>query len=144
MLIRQAKTADLPLLNTWMAEFLTEALPYAPVDKEHLNKMLVEGIEKSVVLIADDGGILKGTIMGLYMTHPLNPSLTILSEIAWWVPKEWRGGRAGWVLLQAFSSLKRTDLTAVCLMDTSQVAAKHLNKIGYKATEFTFLKDNRC
>ena len=143
MLIRQAKEKDVPTLVLWMTEFMQLALPYKPVDVPHIEQMLVEGLGKEVILVAEENGEIKGTIIGVYVKHPLNPSISVLSEIAWWVPEKYRKGRTGWVLLQAFASLKRTDITTLSLLPSSTVASYHLNKLGFEAAEAAFVKDNR-
>lgn len=120
-----------------------QALPFAPPDVDHVRNLLEEGLSKHVVLVADDEGTLKGTIIGVYIQHPLNPSITVLQEVAWWVPEEHRRGRAGWILLQAFAALERTNITTLSLLPNSAVAAKHLNKLGFEAAETAFVKENR-
>lgn len=120
-----------------------QALPFAPPDVAHVRNLLEEGLSKHVVLVAEDEGVLKGTVIGVYMQHPLNPSISVLQEVAWWVPEEHRRGRAGWILLQAFASLSRTDITTLSLLPSSTVAVKHLNKLGFEAAETAFVKKNR-
>jgi hypothetical protein len=132
-----------PTLCRWMVSFLSEVLPYKPVDVQHVQKLLEDGLTQSVILVAEVEGEIRGTVIGVYHKHPLNPSISVLTEIAWWVPQEHRKTRIGWVLLQAFASLKKTDLTTLSLLPDSGVAHRHLNKLGFTQSEVAFVKDNR-
>lgn len=142
MLIRKARKEELDLLLRWSEQFLKEVFPNRPVDKEHLRLFGTELITRHVVIVADDEGEVKGFIAGLYQPHFLNPNITMLQEIAWWVPEEHRKTGAGWALLKGFSALKNTDITSVGLLKQSGVAARHMEKLGYKEFETAWVKNN--
>ena len=143
MLIRRATEKDAAVLHEWMIEFLEKVLPYKPVDRKHVFITLMDLIDKNVALVADDEGRLKGVVLGMYASHPLNPTVSVLHEIAWWVPEKYRKDGVGGALLDAFSSLKKTDITTMTLIPESEKAGPVLEKLGYAKAELTYVKDNR-
>lgn len=142
MLIRQAKLNELPELVEWACQFMKQVFPKHEVDKAHLEAMGVALQQSHVLLVAEEDGELRGFIAGIYQRHFLNPNVSLLQEVAWWVPEKWRNTYTGWALLKTFSALKNTDMTSVGLLQQSGVADRHMEKLGYKKFETAWVKDN--
>lgn len=144
MLIRQAKPKDLEQLCTWMTAFTNKTLPYGKVAREHIMTVLQLCMSKHVCLVAVENDKLLGTIVGIYGQHPLNPKVSVLQELAWWVSEAERASGVGTALLQTFADLKSSDITVVStLPDTPEAAEKFLERTGFKMSEKGFVKDNR-
>lgn len=143
MLIRQAQAKDLPTLFPWMVEFVVKAYPQRPADETHIQAVLLNCMNGHVLLVAEEDGEILGTIIGLYTPHALNPSISTLTELAWWVPEKYRKEGVGAALLEVFSSLKGTDITVMTLLPDSKQAEPFLNKFGFQLSELTLTKDNR-
>jgi len=127
----------------WLLEFVKIAMPMCEPDAEHIERMLVLHIDKHVVLVAEEDGKLKGTIIGCYMPHFLNPKLSMLQELAWWVPKEYRGEGIGGPLLEAFASIRKTDVTVMTLRpETKGLQAKYEEQ-GFQLYEYAYVRGNR-
>lgn len=142
MLVRQARVGDMPLLKTWMTEFLTTTLPYKPMDEAHLDTLMNSCMSKHVFLVAEEDDLLLGTMCGVYLPHHLNPNISVLTELAWWVAKEHRSTGVGEALLEAFASLKKTDITVMSLLPETMGVQPALLKKGFRMMETSFVKDN--
>lgn len=143
MLIRRAREEDTAQIHKWMIEFTEYALPWKEPVPEHTMALLKECMERHVVIVAEDNGVLMGVIGGQYLPHPLNPAIMVLMEIAWWVGKEHRKSRAGLALLEAFTSIRKTDITMMSLLPTTMLTEKHLLRRGFQRAEIGYARDNR-
>jgi N-acetylglutamate synthase-like GNAT family acetyltransferase len=137
MLIRKASMNDLSTIIKWSVEFVEQVLPEAKADKE------LDCMWNGVLLVAEENGELKGMIAGCYVQHPLSPELSVLQEIAWWVPKEYRKSSIGLSLLSAFSDIKETDLSVMSLLPSSEVAEKHVTELGFEKSEVAYTRRNK-
>jgi hypothetical protein len=143
MLIRRAKPDEKKELMPWLVEFIEIAMPMVKPDVVHLEQMLTDHIHNHVVLVAEVEGKLKGVIIGSYVPHYLNPKMTVLQELAWWVPVEFRNEGIGKPLLLAFSSLRKTDATVMSLRpETQGLHDKYLEQ-GFELYEYTYVRSNK-
>lgn len=100
--------------------------------------------EQFVAVAEDRDGRPVGLIAGVCGPHPLNPDLTIATELAWWVCPPDRGTRAGLELLNAFDAwadARRAHLVNMTLEVGSAVADRTLTRRGYALTERQFLRE---
>ena len=105
-MIRKASRHDIPLVldmlrnyrNGTPLEFLKEA-----DDAEYITSMLTELIAgRGVVLLAEQDGKTIGAMIAAVMPSIWSPKHQVLTEFAYWVEPEHRGGTAGYRLLAAY------------------------------------------
>jgi len=103
--IREATPVDLPQLLNMLRkyreqtplEFLSEA-----DNATYITQMLCEIMAgRGVVLVAEDDGLVGMLIAGIHPSR-WSPSHLLLTELAWWVEPEHRGGTAGHRLLKRY------------------------------------------
>ena len=113
-------------------------------DEAHARCFIENQIEQHLVLIADrDGTGPIGFISGIVTLHPYNPSIRLLSESFWWVDEEFRGTRAGLLLLEEFVAWGKVncDWITFALEEHSPVRDKSLLKRGFHLQERSFLME---
>jgi hypothetical protein len=143
VIVRPADGEDIPwMLNELQsfADFLDTAYPMFP-SLDHARTVLDALITQHVVFVAEDDGELRGFIAGLLAPHHFNPSVMTLTELLWWVTVEYRGSRAGALLLQAFLDHGRREANWIImtLEDKSPVKADGLLKRGFVPFEHNYL-----
>lgn len=85
-----------------------------------------------------------GLIAGMLAPHPFNPGLRLASELFWFVAPEYRGSRAGLLLLLAFDSWAEQEgahAVHMALEAGSPVNDRFLTKRGYRKAEVHYLRD---
>jgi hypothetical protein len=82
-----------------------------------------------------------GFIAGIVSPHMYNPKINLLTEAFWWVPEEYRGSRAGALLLEAFISWgkENVDWITFTLEHKSPVSDRCLTKRGFQLQEKNYL-----
>lgn len=105
MIVRHATPFDIPSLINLLREyrshtplqFLNEAN-----DERYITTMLTEIISgKGVALIAENGGVF-GMLLATIHPSQWSPKHLLLTELAYWVNPEHRGGTAGYRLLAMY------------------------------------------
>lgn len=126
------------------ARFLGTKKSIYPSNTQYVHNFLTKMIHEHVLLIADKEGIGSiGLIGGVAVPHFLNPEITVLSELFWWVDEAHRGSRAGLMLLERFNkwASDNTDWVSMSLEEKSPVNEKCLIKRGYAPIERNFLRE---
>lgn len=84
-----------------------------------------------------------GFIAGLETKHFFNPNINVLSELFWWVDEEYRGSRAGLLLLNEFikHGEEKFQWIQFTLEHKSPVSDQTLVKKGFKLQEKSFLRE---
>mgnify|MGYP001577507889 FL=1 len=101
-------------------------------------------IRTQFVAIAEEDGQPIGLIAGVCQPHALNQSLTIATELAWWVIGPKRGSRAGLMLLDAFdrwANDSQAHLVNMTLEVGSPVSDRCLTRRGYALAERQYLRE---
>jgi RimJ/RimL family protein N-acetyltransferase len=143
---RAARLEDLDWLIEQLKAFAREfpsKLELFPGD-EFARQGMTGYIREHLVLIAErEDGARLGFIAGVLAPHFFNPRLRTLAELFWWVPEEFRGTRAGLLLLNAFDAYgeKHADWVVMSLETGSPVRDKSLHRRGYVEHERSFLKE---
>jgi hypothetical protein len=86
----------------------------------------------------DGGGV--GVVGGFVADHPMNPNISVLSELFWHVDEKDR--RAAILLLDSFVSWgksKGVDWISFTLMASSPAGRKALERRGFRLAETTFI-----
>lgn len=93
--------------------------------------------------VAESAKGLVGFIAGALTPHPYNPSITVLSELFWWVDEQERGSRAGALLLAAFITFgeQHADWIVMTLEEASPVNPATLERRGFKPYERSYLRE---
>jgi hypothetical protein len=115
------------------------------IDVDTLYKLAQMGLETQTAFVAKVDGVCVGAIGGLLLPNIFNPRLSTLAEVFWYVLPEHRQSRAGLLLLNAFTArgVEVADETTLCLLGSSEIKMKTLEKRGFYLGEFAFRKENR-
>lgn len=145
MLIRRATKDDLD----WM---LQECMDFA---KEYESKHNLCGnlayavtfldnlIKTHLVYISEVDGVRSGFIAGMVAPHHFNPDINMLSELLWWVKKEFRGGLSGSALLDEFVKYgkENCDWITFTIEKKTPISDEPLLKRGFVMTEKAYLME---
>ncbi len=141
--VRSAVQEDVPWLLQQARAFDAAAgfkRGLMPTDEEAI-PLLRALVAAHIVFIAEVNNCLAGFIAGWYGAHPFNRNVRTLTEVLWWVQPEYRGTRAGIMLLDRFEDCGRhiADWTILTLEHDSPLREAHLTKRGFRQTERAFL-----
>jgi hypothetical protein len=149
MRVRRAIAADAPwLLDQLLAfdQFFGSTRSLFP-SEEHAESMLLGLINDQPFVIAEkdepyyEAPRPVGFICGAIMPHPYNPALIVLSEMFWWVAEEYRGSRAGLLLLNEFVAIGKRSAhwVIMTLEQESTIDPDHLYRRGFRLKELSYL-----
>ena len=105
-MIRKASRHDIPALLDMLREY-RQATPLEFLkdadDAEYVGHLLHELIAgKGVVFLAEQGGQAVGMMIAGVMPSIWSPKHLVLTEFAYWVAPEHRGGTAGYRLIKSY------------------------------------------
>jgi hypothetical protein len=82
-----------------------------------------------------------GFICGVKTPHFMNEEIRTLVECLWWVPEQFRGSRAGYLLLKEFTDAGRlcADWVQMTTEMKFPVCERLLNRFGYRHFEQGYL-----
>ncbi len=115
------------------------------IDIDNLYRLARMGLETQTAFVAKLDGVCVGALGGLLVPNTFNPNLTSLVEVFWYVLPEYRQSRAGLLLLNAYTE-KGEEVafeTTLCLLGSSEIKMKTLEKRGFYLGEFAFRKENK-
>lgn len=101
-------------------------------------------IDNHYILIADTEAYgPAGFIAGMLFNHPFNPSIKVLNESFWWVDPEFRGTKAGSILLYEFIQFGKANVNWVwmTLETNSPIKDEVLTKRGFILKERNYLME---
>lgn len=106
--------------------------------------MFVGALEKGMVFVSESTQ-LTGFIAGLPFPCPLNQTVTMVSELAWWVEPEYRNTGAAIRLFQALQraaeSYGALSLTMICLESIEPEKVQGIyERMGHTKTESSFVR----
>lgn len=141
-MIRHATRHDIPSIlemlrhyrdNTPL-DFLRDA-----DDAQYVTAMLLELIAgKGVILLAEQDGKTIGMMIAAVMPNIWSPKHHVLTEFAYWVEPEYRGGTAGYRLIRAYLD------EAIALKEAGRICnafiSKMVNSPDLKFSKFGFSK----
>lgn len=142
--VRKAKVEDISWLVAECEEFSkffdSKIALYNP---EHLGHVFEVLIDSHLIFVSEVRGERSGFIAGLYTSHFLNPNITTLTEILYWVCPQYRGSRSALMLLNAFNEwgADHADLIAMTIEDKSPMREESLFKRGYRLKEKAFIRE---
>jgi hypothetical protein len=151
MHIRPAEVTDLDWLLEQMKAFHefvgTKYSVFPPA--EQARALVRDFIEKHVAFVTEYNlgavapPIRTGFTIAILHPHLFNPSITVLTELFWWVTPQYRGTRAGALLLQELERVghEQADWVVISLERHSPVKHETLERRGFKLWETTFLRE---
>lgn len=152
--IRPAVGADVPWLLEECRAFdrfanqAQQAFSFVPDDAAMATAVLSQIVASCVcyvaVRVADGEELVEtplGFIVGALHPHPFNPTVTVLTELLWWVRLEARGSTVGGRLLGVFEAYGHQHADAICmtLEADSPVMPSSLRKRGYVPRETSYV-----
>lgn len=141
-MIRAGNKFDVPQLLDLLREY-REQTPLDFLrdanDAEYVTQMLTELMAgKGVVLVADISGKLTGMMIAAVMPSIWSPAHQVLTEFAYYVTPEHRGGTTGYRLLRAYLD------EAIALKDAGRICNAFISKMAnspdLKFSKFGFSK----
>lgn len=110
-------------------------------NEEYVRQQVSEIMQKHCFFVAEKNGILIGFIFGFFVPHYFNPEIKTLTELAWWVVPEERGGPAGMLLLDKFIEFGKNNSDWICvgLNTKTPVKDEKILERGFKSFERSFL-----
>lgn len=111
-------------------------------DPAYTRELLATLITQHIVLVAVRGVELIGFIAGSLASHPFRPTLSVATELLWWVLPPNRQSSAGARLLNAFEDVARdrgAQWILMALEAESPVRPESLTRRGYRAKETSYL-----
>jgi hypothetical protein len=142
--VRKAKVEDIEWLVAESEEFAkffdAKISLYNP---EHLSHVFGVLIDSHLIFVAEVRGERSGFIAGLYTSHFLNPHITTLTELLYWVSPKFRGSRSALMLLNAFDEwgAEHADWVLMTIEDKSPMKDETLFKRGFRHKENCFIKE---
>lgn len=141
-MIRHASRYDIPSILDMLREYRNETpLEFLrdADDAEYVTALLTELIAgKGVVLVAEQDEKPIGTMIAAVMPSMWSPKHFVLTEFAYWVKPEHRGGTAGYRLLRAYLD------EAIMLKEAGRICnafiSKMVNSPDLKYSKFGFSK----
>lgn len=143
MLLRQAEDRDVHWIIRELKAFDEFAglriFPSYAYAQERLLQLISD--PACCFIIACEGDECMGFIVGYISPHLFNPERIICTEIFWWVSSEYRRGRAGLMLLEAFMAfgMSRAHSVIMTLEHRSPVNPETLLKRGFKEFERNYI-----
>lgn len=144
ILVRRATREDLPWVLGELEKFSGLVASRIPLyNAENAPAIAGDLIDKHIFFVAESQGRPLGFIVGALMPHFLNHAIRHLGEIFWWVSEEYRGTRAGGLLLRAFDEFGEgnADWVTMSLFEVSPIDDACLTARGYKKFESSYLRE---
>jgi hypothetical protein len=147
--VRKATFQDIPWISGQLKDF-AKVLPEAQAVKipsdEYISATLAEMIRNHVVLVAtNEKDTPAGMIAGVINNNMMNPGVTYLTEMMWWVVPGFRREGVGKLLLKAFIACGRAnesvEYITVSLEKNSPVRDNILIAEGLRHAESTFVME---
>lgn len=148
-MIRPATINDIPRLIHMGKKFHEEALVdkglgYVPTDLIRYYVTMMES-PIAVFLVAEDEGIVVGSIGGMIVPWNMDFSQLILLEQWWWVDPEYRGAKVALDLEEGFARWGKDNGANKIIMvsinlQREETVKRYYRRKGYKYLETHFIK----
>jgi hypothetical protein len=141
--VRRATEHDIPWILSELKKFsafCNTKIPLYP-DDDYAGQAILIHINNHLCMVAERSGELLGFVSGIITPHLFNPSIKTLTETFWWVKEEFRGSRAGLMLLNAFVQFGKSNCNWVLmtLESVSPVNERVLTNRGFVLHEKQYL-----
>lgn len=143
MIIRKANRYDVKVIIRMLNQYKKSSDIHfiRTASEDHVEIMLDEIIcGKGFVLLACKDGIEVGLLVAAIMPSAWSPKHNILTEMAYWVDPEYRGGTAGYRLIREYideSARLKNDGRINCTLISKMATSPDLkyNRFGFKKLE---------
>lgn len=147
MILRAATFQDIPFIKTELERFhkiLPKPYSAKLPPEEYIVATLTEMIRNHVVIVAtDDLGVTAGMIAGVVNNNMMNPGVTYLTELFWWVVPGFRKQGLGKMLLVAFMAAGRArkdvNYITLSLENNTPIEDNKVEAMGFVQVERTYL-----
>ena len=142
--IRRADYSDKGWLLKQVKSFMLFADCEDLYDAQYLEEFITSCIKDHFFIIAHDDGLRMGMLAALLTPHLFNPKKTMLAELCWWVPVEYRSTRAGLALLTTYIEWgkRNADIVVISSLSSSPISETSLTKRGFTKRETSFVLEN--
>lgn len=111
------------------------------INPKQLYTIAAKAIEDQTAFVVRSGDKCVGAVGGMIVPNILNPNITTLAEMMWYVLPEYRNTRAGALLFYAFDERgSYADEITFSLLPSSAINVNTLEKRGYMLSEYGFRK----
>jgi len=148
-MIRQANKFDIEIIIELLKKY-RDAAPLETIkqasDKEYIEKLLTEIIVGAgFILLAEKDNEIIGMVIAAKLPNIWNPKAAQLSELAYWVNPEHRGGTAAYRLIDAYvkagEKLKAENkISFYTISKMINSPDLKFNKLGFEKLEETWVK----
>lgn len=126
------------------AEFYASEHSLFSDDDNYNAGILAKIIEDHYFMVSENDGVPSGFIAGMISPHVFNPKILTLTELFWWVKPDFRGSRAGAMLLNDFVKFGDScQWVIMTLENDSPISSESILKRGFKYKEQSFIKENK-
>lgn len=113
---------------------------FVAFDSAGCKESVLSIIRDGIAYVAEIDGEIIGGILGVIVPVWFSPRHVVAAELGWWIDEQYRGGRAGVMLLRAFEgAAKVAGAVAVSMSDLSAggtwPAGRLFEKLGYSVVE---------
>lgn len=146
MIIRKATESDIPAIVA-IGERFTTYHPYnAEFDPQAAGTFVATLLRDGIVFVADEGGQVVGTLVGMLTPLWYAPATMLATEIGWWLDEDHRRGMNGLMLLRAFENWAKEQKANVIILsdlciDGEYPAGRLIEARGYRVMERTHIKE---
>ena len=141
--LREAVHSDIDWILTELklfAEFYGSQHSLFSDDDGYNRSLIKQIIDGHYFVVSENDGVPSGFIAGMISPHLFNPKIKTFTELFWWVKSEFRGTKAGSMLLNEFIEFgKDYDWTIMTLENDSPVSPESILKRGFKYKEQSFI-----
>jgi N-acetylglutamate synthase-like GNAT family acetyltransferase len=148
-MIRQANKFDIEsiigLLKQYRESAPLDVLRYAN-DEEYITQLLSEILSGSgIIFLAEKDDVIIGMLIAAIIPNIWNPKARQCSEVAYWVNPEYRGGTAGYRLIQSYMSecdamVKQGKIQFYTMTKMVNSPDLKYSKFGFSKLEETWVK----
>jgi len=139
--VRLATDEDTP----WIVDVAAKKMICEEMDHPSVySRSDVEQVTKAcmgTIWVVENYGVKVGVLGALPSRHPFNSQIKTLVELIWFVDRDFRSTRVGFLLLKAFlSQSENYDILTLSTLPTSNVKNSSLSKLGFELKELGYIK----
>lgn len=148
MKVRTATIKDYSEIKRLMIDFANfnpvEDLQNPEYDYNHVNRVIDHIVKEGIALVCEHNGRVIGMLLATIQGDLWLPHIKRMTEVAWWVEKEYRGTTAGARLLKYYIGvgieLQETNrITAFTLTTLSTTPDLKLSERGWQAIDHNWI-----
>jgi len=146
IIIRKATLDDSPVILKQLkdsSDFYDSKHPLYGNDEVHSHNIVTGLIKEHVFFVAEKEGEVIGLIAGMLVPHIYNQNLMTLTQMFWWVKPEYRHGKTGLRLLNAYTEAgeEKADWIICTTHKHTPIKDRSFLKRGFHLNEKSFLKE---